>query len=312
MILEITCMKYRIAITLSLTVFVLTLLSLGPSVLAQTNQVTGTVSMDYFNIQVTYPAVVAPGDSVTAHVQANAKSSFDLVSLMARIFYGDGMSVQELVNKTLSSNIHLYSGNSLKSDIQFNVPNNLPRTSLLVAFSESVRSTFYDYYDYQSSYYYNYSNPYPYYYYYGSYPYYMTSYYPAYSSKATDVGIASLAYVNATTPEQTKLLSENQQLRQQLDQSESQNQQIQQQLSQSQANVQGLKQDLQNAQSTISQQNSAAADMSQKLTTNQTLSLGLGALVVLFAALTVHFRRQRGKANNLKQATTVDSPKLSA
>jgi regulator of replication initiation timing len=207
-------------------------------------------------------------------------------------------------------------GKSVSSDIQITVPQDAPRTSLVAAFSERAQQSYYDYssyYPYATAYYVNYSSPYyayycdpyytnnnycPYQYYYQYYPYSYTVYYgypsSSYSTTTTDVGITSLPYIKATTPEAVTLQSQNEQLQQQLSQSQADNQKLQ-------SDNQKLQQDLQNAQQTIAQQNSTANDMNQRLTSSNFLTYGLGALAAVFAILAVHFRRQRGRTSFLQQ-----------
>jgi chromosome segregation ATPase len=110
-----------------------------------------------------------------------------------------------------------------------------------------------------------------------------------------------MPYIKANTPEYLNLQSQNQQLQQQLSQSQSDNQQLQQQLSQSQSENQRFQQELQDAQQTIDQQNSAANDLNQQLTSNKNLAYGLGGLAAIMAALAVHYRGQRGKIVNYPQ-----------
>lgn len=305
-------MRFRVGLVLMCAVFVvLTTFVIGPGVSAQPTQVSATVNLNYLNIQVTYPSEALPGDTVTAHVQANAQSSFYLNALSAQVFYGDGTNIRQLVTKTLASNTYVSAGNSLSGDIQFTVPQDAPRTSLIAAFSERTQVAYYDYsysyYPYAYSYV-NYSSPYSYNCsdpYYCSYPYsYYTAYYyayPSYSySTATDVGITSLPYIKATTPEQQSLQSQIQQLQQQFAQSQADNQKLQ-------SDNQKLQQDLQNAQSTIAQQNSAAADMNQQLISTRNLSLGLGALAVILGILAVRFR-SRSKGTSIPPQTTPSTP----
>jgi septal ring factor EnvC (AmiA/AmiB activator) len=104
-----------------------------------------------------------------------------------------------------------------------------------------------------------------------------------------------MPYIKATTPEEQNLQTQNQQLQQQLNQSQASNQQLQQQLSQSQADNQQLQQQLQDAKSKIDQQNSTNTDLNQQLTSNKNLTYGLGGLAGLFAILAAYFRRGRGK-----------------
>ena len=294
-------MKFReftIAAVVFAVVLVLVISFISPPASGQANPVTNTVSLNYLTIQVAYPPEVLPGDIVTAHVQANAKSSFYLVSLMVQVFYADGNNIRQLATKTLASNSYMSTGNSISSDIQITIPQNAPRTSLVAAFSEGTRVASYDYSYYS---YYNYNYPYnnSYMNNYYSYPYYYNAYYyPSYSyTTVTDVGISSMPYIKASTPEQLSLQSQNQQLQQQLSQSQADNQKLQ-------GDNQKLQQDLQIARSTIDQQNSSAANMSQQLTYTRYISLALGAIVVILAILSFRFLRQGKGTNTPQQQTT--------
>lgn len=292
-------MKLRMpVVACAVLLLALTVFAIAPYVLAQSNQVTATVNLNYLNIQVTYPPEVSPGDTVTAHIQATAKSSFYLASLVAQVFYADGNNIKQLATKTIAGETSMTSGKSVTGDIQLTVPQDAPRTSLVAAFTERVQVANYDhayyYYYYPGyGYYYNYSYPY-YYYCYGyscSYPYpYSSVYYtyPSYAQTITDVGITSMPYIKANTPEAMSLQTQNQQLQQQLSQSQADNQKLQ-------ADNQKLQQDLQNAQQTIDQQNSQANSMNQQLSSSKNLTYGLGALAAIFAVLAAYFRGQRGK-----------------
>jgi len=264
---------------------------------AQTSQSSSTVSLQYLNIQVTYPSEVLPGDSATVHVQASAKSSIDLISLTAQVYYADGTNLRQLVTTTLASNSYVRSGDSISKDIQIAVPQDAPRTSLFAEFSENVQSAYYSYayYPYGYGYPYNYSNySYSCYYYYCDY--YTSYYYPAYYvspydySSATDNGLSSLSYIKATTPEYADLQSQYQTAQQQLAQSQAQNQQLQQKL--------------QDAQNTNAQQNSALSSMNQQVATARTMigtweaiSLVLAGAVIILGAFTVYLSRKRNTVN---------------
>ena len=282
-------------ISYALLAFVILLLVIPASqvVFAQSTQSTSTVSLQYLNIQVTYPAQVSPGDSAAVHVQASAKSSVELVSLTAQVYYADGTNLRQITTTTLASNSYVRSGDSFSKDIQIAVPQDAPRTSLFAEFSENVQSAYYSYayYPYGSGYYSNYSNySYSCYYYYCDY--YTTYYYPAYYlspydySSTTDNGLSSLSYIKATTPEYTDLQSQYQTAQQQLAQSQAQNQQLQQKL--------------QDSQNTNAQQNSALSSMDQQLATGRTMigtweviSLVLDGAVIILGAFTVYLSRRR-------------------
>jgi hypothetical protein len=247
------------------------------SVFAQTSQTTSTVTLRYFNIQATYPAEALPGDSASVHVQANAKSTFYLQSLTIQVYYAD---------------TYLNSGGSVTKDVQFTVPKDMPRTSLIAVFTENVRTASYDYYYYYpvGAYYYNYSYPYYDYYYYYPYTYYM---YPSQSySTATDDVVSPLSYVKATTPEYVSLQSEYNTLQQNYQQVQADNQKLQQQLN--------------DAQNQISQKDAQIADLNQQLESAKSTSttLGIGALVLVVAAVAVAaFAVMRGRSKAAPQKT---------
>lgn len=190
------------------------------SVLAQSSQSTSTVNLTYLTVQLSYPSQVLPGDVVTVNIQAGAKSSIDSTSLIAQIYYVNGAELQQLTSATISNN-YLYAGNSLSKPIQFTIPKDAVRTSLIVVLTEKVQRAYASYYYYYPAYS-NYSSPYCYYYpYWGydcsySYTYYGYMNYPSYSYETTtDSGIAPLSYIKATTPEFTSLQSQYQTLQSQ-------------------------------------------------------------------------------------------------
>jgi peptidoglycan hydrolase CwlO-like protein len=262
------------------------------SVFAQTSQTTSTVTLRYFNIQATYPAEALPGDSASVHVQANAKSTFYLQSLTIQVYYADSSSLHQITSATLGSNTYLNSGGSVTKDVQFTVPKDMPRTSLIAVFTENVRTASYDYYYYYpvGAYYYNYSYPYYDYYYYYPYTYYM---YPSQSySTATDDVVSPLSYVKATTPEYVSLQSEYNTLQQNYQQVQADNQKLQQQLN--------------DAQNQISQKDAQIADLNQQLESAKSTSttLGIGALVLVVAAVAVAaFAVMRGRSKAAPQKT---------
>ncbi len=263
-------------------------------VVAQSTQISYTVKLAYLSVQLSYPSQVVPGDSVTVNLQASAKNSMNTVALDLQIFYSDGNTLHQLAWTTVSNNNNNYmnSGNSLSKQIQFTIPLDAPRTSLIAALTEKVQTAYYSYYYYPA--YYNYSssncNYYPdyYYYYYGYCSYYGYAY-PSYSySTSTDAGVAPLSYISATTPEYVSLQSEYQMLQQQLAQSQSENQQ--------------LKQNLQDAQSKIAQQNATIADLNQQLTSSQSMNgkveaaaVGLGIIAIVLGVFVAYLSRERSR-----------------
>lgn len=268
---------------------------------AQSSQSSYTVNLTYLTVQVTYPAQVMPGDSVTVNIQATAKKSIDTISLTAQVYYSDGSSLHQLASTTFNGN-NMATGSSFTKQIQFTVPQDTLRTSMVSVLTESVKTSYPAYYYYPV--YYNYSSPYCYYepYYSGYsnceyyYDYYGYMAYPSYSSvTTTDAGLSPLSYVKATTPEYIVLQSQNQALQQQLTQSQAQNQQLQQQL--------------QNAQNSNAQKDATISDLNQRLNASQsnstTYETAAGAFAILAAvlgALAIHFHR--GKTSQTAQTKT--------
>jgi hypothetical protein len=230
--------------------------SLFSAAFAQPAQVSYTVNLNSFSLQVTYPSEVMPGDTVTVTVQGSPKSnSIYLRSLSATIYYADAAGLHQLASQNLvnsSANAYGYYGASTTGSVSktftVNVPQNTPRTSLVAIFSETVQSNNYYYSDYWP--------------YYGSYWYYgnpfFYAYYPSYST-VTDSAIAPLSYIKATTPEYVALQSEYQMLQQQLNQTQAQNQQLQTTITQQSAMISQLNQQLTSANTTAQTYQTVAA-----------------------------------------------------
>lgn len=268
---------------------------------ADPTQVYSTVSLQYFTIQVQYPSVVLPGTSSQIHVQAIAKSASNVNGLTAYVYYVDGTNLHQLTSATILGYQNVASGNVFTKDMQVQIPQGMPRTSLFATFTESVKLSYvssYSYYPYNyPCSYYNYNNAqncyyYPYYNSYGSNPQYSYT-------TTSDTGVSPLSYVNATTPEYTSLLSQYQTQQQQLSQAQAQSQNLQQQLnqqnqqiSQLQAQNQQLQQNLQSTQSAISQRDSDNSNLNSQLSDaaakNRNLTYlagGLGVIAILAAVL---------------------------
>ena len=268
---------------------------------ADSTQVSASVSLQDFTIQVQYPSVVLPGTNTQVNVQAIAKSAVTLDSLTAYIYYVDGTNLHQVTSATIVGSQNVASGNSFTSDIPISVPQGMPRTSLFATFTESVKfsyvssySSYNNGYDYGCSSYpaYSYDNMqncsyYPYYNSYSSYP--QNSY-----VTITDTGISPLSYVNATTPEYTSLLSQYQTQQQQLSQTQSQNQNLQQQLdqqnqqiSQLQAQIQQLQNNLQSAQGTLSQASSYNSNLNSQLNNANAMTHYVTYLVIAFGIIAI-------------------------
>ena len=261
----------------SLVIFTLVVVlvgSAGQLVLADSTQVSNTVSLSHLSVKLAYPSEVLPGQSITINIQATARGSFRLKSLEVQVYFADGNNLRQLTTATVSKDLYMSKGDQINKDIQTAVPADAPRTALIALVSETATMTYYDY-----SYYY-----YPPYYY-GNYSYYYV-YYPSYSySSVTDDGIAPLSYIKATTPEYVSLQTAYQMLQQKLDQSQAENQQ--------------LKQTLDARQATINQLNSDIAALNQKFTSAQgtitLLEVTSIILVGILVALAVYAFRERNR-----------------
>ena len=279
-------MTYKLAV-----VFVTILaISFLPSVLSQSTQVSSTVTLQYLNVQLSYPSEVLPSQSVTVNVQATAKQSIRLVSLTLEAYYADGNSLRQLATTTIAEEQSMASGGQVSKAVQINVPGDTLRTSLIAVVNEKVRVSGYTYsYPYPYSYYapyYYYANctaaPYycTYYYrYYALYPY--PSYYASYVT-STDGAVAPLSYVKATTPEYATLQSEYQVLQQKLNQAQTENQKLQQDL-QDQKNL------LNQKDTTIADLNQQLAGMQGNISAVEIIAVVLGILSIFLAALVVFF-----------------------
>jgi hypothetical protein len=262
----------------SLVIFTLVVVlvgSAGQLVLADSTQVSNTVSLSHLSVKLAYPSELLPGQSITINIQATARGSFRLKSLEVQVYFADGNNLRQLTTATVSKDLYMSKGDQINKDIQTAVPADAPRTALIALVSETATMTYYDY-----SYYYYYPP-----YYYGNYSYYYV-YYPSYSySSVTDDGIAPLSYIKATTPEYVSLQTAYQMLQQKLDQSQAENQQ--------------LKETLDARQATINQLNSDIAALNQKFTSAQgtitLLEVTSIILVGILVALAVYTFRERNR-----------------
>ncbi len=202
-------MKMKSTYVIAILLILATSIIISQSVTAQQSQNSYTSSLMYLTVQLSYPSQVLPGDSVTANLQATAKSSISSVSLTAQILYTSGADLHQLVSVTVSNN-YMTTGNTLTKQIQFTVPQDAPRTSLIAVLTEKVQTIAMSYYYYYPEYY-NHSSPYcysdPYWGYDCYYNYtYFSYYYPSYSSTTTiDSAVAPFSYIKATTPEYVTL-----------------------------------------------------------------------------------------------------------
>ena len=276
--------------TLTAIVAALILLTTLNCALGQSNQVSYTVRLNSFTLQVTYPAQVMPGDTITIYVQGGPTgSAVYLQSLTVTVYYADAAGLHQISTQDLfassppnSYNNYVtygYSG-SFSKNFTVTVPENAPRTALVALFSETVQPNYYSY----GGYAYNYPS-------YASYPYYPSytvyvspAYYPYSSySYSSDQGIASLSYIKANTPETVTLQSQNQLLLQQLSQLQGQSQELQSKVSDQSATINQLTQQL--------------ASMNGTVQAYQMVALTLGVLVVILLA----FSFSRRKLDRTKQ-----------
>ena len=288
-----------------------------------------TVKLNSYSLQVTCPAEVMPGDSVTVNVQGSpTQNGVYLQSLIVTIYYPDASGLHELATENLvvSSSPNAYNNylsygytGSFSRNFTVNVPENASRTSLVAVFSESVLPSYqgwtapayqtyryspfypyyssYPFYSYYSYYPYHLSYPFysPFYPYYSSYPFY--SYYPNSPSYVPPVHYpyyypySSYSYSSDQAMAPLSYIKANTPESMAL---QSQNQMLQQQLSQ----VQGQNQQL---QTKISQQNATINQLNQQLTglsgtvqTYQVLALAFGVLaLMLLVAFTISVRSRR-------------------
>lgn len=316
-------MKTSTSYMIAILVILAASLSYSQSAIAQSAQSSYSVNLTYLTVQLSFPSQVMPGDSVGVNIQATAKQNIASLALAAQIYYSDGVNLHQLASSTFNSN-SMSSGGSFSKQIQFTVPQDAPRTSLVATLTENVKTAYVNYYYYPAynySYYpncyydhhnahycqYNYTSPYCYYdSYYGYYCQYSYMAYPSYTyATTTDTGLAPLSYIKATTPEYVALQSQYQSLQQQLAQSQAQNQQLQTQDQQLHTQVQQLQQDLQNSQNTNSQKETTISNLNQQLNAtqgvNRTLeaaTAGLVVIVIVLVALTAFLYGGRSRAQS--------------
>jgi hypothetical protein len=250
---------------------------------AQPTEVSYTVNLNSFSLQVTYPSEVIPGNVVTVTVQGSPRvSGVYLQNLTVTIYYADATGLHQVESQTLVSNPASYgyygasTTGSFSTDFTVSVPQDVPRTSLVAIFSETTQSnSYYNYYNY-------YYGPYPFSFWYYRNPLFY-SYYPSYST-TTDDAISPLSYVNATTPEYLALQSEYRTLQQQLNQTQAQNQKL---------------------ETTVTQQNATISQLNQELTSastaTQTYETVAGVFIIVavaLVALAIYQMRRKEKTKN--------------
>jgi len=249
----------------SLIVFIVALwICLPVATMAQSPQLSYTVNLIWFTLQVTCPSEVMPGDVFNVSVHGTPTSGYVyLQNLTATIYYADSSGLHQLATWVLASNAissYGYYGSvptsSFSKNFTITVPKDAPRTSLEALFSEATQ--------------------------YNNYPYYygpvswstvtigdpvFSSYYPAaflFSSSSLflpasiDQVLAPLSYIKATTPEYVALQSQYHILQQELNQTRSQNQQLQTTITQQSTMISQLNQQLTAANETAQTYEAAA------------------------------------------------------
>lgn len=248
---------------LSLLVIVVVSLCMSPLVNAQSSSVVGRISLSHLNVQLTYPSEILPGQSITVNIQAQAKTSFQLASLIMQVFYVDPsqLDLKQVASSTVAQGLSMASGNLINKAVQINIPADAPRTSLIARVKENVTLTVFIVYNNSSPS----AQPAPYY------------------SSTADDAIAPLTYIMSPTPEYVALQSQYQTL-------QSQYQQVRQGLNQSLAQNVKLQQNLQAAQNTID-------DLKNQQNGQQTFSQAIIALLAIMSislvAVGIYIRRQR-------------------
>ena len=274
----------KIRSILVLCALVTVILFINP-VNAQSNQVTNNVSLRYLNVQLTYPSQALPGQSVTVNVQAKAKGSFQLSSLMLHVYAADSpnLNLRELTSTTVAQNLEMASGTQISKAIQVAVPADVPRSSLIARVSENITLTVFIVYIN--------GNP--------------SVQAAPYNTATQDEAISTLTYIAATTPEYMALQSQyqtlqtqHQQLLRGLNQSLAQNVKLQTAINQQNATIRELKEQL-NQQLTYA---------NRRVETYQGLALGFGILTVFFCSLYVHQRRKQQSIAPLVQSIPAATP----
>lgn len=300
-------LKSRVGLAFFLTLFLLSIYS-APFVLAQSTLNSYTVNLTYLSVQLSYPSEVRPGENVTVNIQGSAKSSLSSVSLTVQFDYANGSNLRHVASITLGNS----NGGSIIKQVQFTIPQDAPRTSLMALLTENVQTALTGntysspncYCGYCNTYasspycYYNYGNYYCYYNYngygYGTYPSYSSGISPPTSNTTSDSVMTPLSYIKATTPEYVSLQAEYQMVQQQLGQSQAENQQLRQNLQNTQsangqkdAIIANLNQQLQNAQNANNQKNATIADLNQQLNAAQVQNGSFGSLSTILIVILV-------------------------
>jgi len=277
----------------SLTVFILALsICLPGATLAQSSQLSYTVNLIWFTLQVTYPSEVMPGDAFNVSVHGTPTSGYVyLQNLTATIYYADSSGLHQLATWVLVSNpisSYGYYGSvptgSFNKNFTIIVPKDAPRTSLEALFSETTQYNYPYYYGPVSWSGWGFGDPI----FSSYYPPVLYSYNPP-AGTSTDQALAPLSYIKATTPEYVALQSQYHSLQQELNQTQTQNHQL---------------------QTTITRQNVTISQLNHQLTaateTAQTYEAAATILLIiamgLLAFLVYQMRKRLKETANTKPA----------
>lgn len=158
-------------------------------------------SLSHFDIEVTYPASVKPGDTATVSVSATSKASTYVRDLIVEILVpSTGGDLRLVTSISVVRETSVRSGDRFSRTATVTVPTDTPRSFMMATASENVRTYYYSYYYPYTYPYYRWSHNQSYYWYW--WPVYYS--YRTYSD-SVETGIAPLSYVLATTPEYIQL-----------------------------------------------------------------------------------------------------------
>ena len=190
----------------------------------EAQSISKTSTLTHFDMTLTFPKNVKPGDSILISVSATARSSVRVRDLSVQVLaYVEGGDLQSVGSASLATDQSVSKGNTLRKEFSLTVPTNILRGALVAVVSETTQSTGYSYYSYPGYYYpgyynygyYPYYNNYNYYNYYNYtgpywyYPYYYSYYYPeTYSKEYVESKALPGPYVLADTPEYISLKSD--------------------------------------------------------------------------------------------------------
>src|SRR3972149_3017949 len=130
----------------SLVIFTLVVVLLGSAgqlVLADSTQVSNTVSLSHLSVKLAYPSEVQPSQSITINIQATARDSFRLKSLEVQVYFADGKSLRQLTIATVSKDLYMSKGDQDNEDAQVTVPAEEQGPGLIVLVSGTATMTYY-------------------------------------------------------------------------------------------------------------------------------------------------------------------------